>query len=177
MFSNQHIATMGIEYFKKNLLIEDHKINLKIWDTAGQEQYRSITRNFYKNSNGVIVAYDVTDRESFEKVQYWIEKVKENTADNIKMILIGNKIDLLRSVSTEEGRFLAKEHNIPFFETSAKENLGINEAIESLVYDVVKDYIEERTRTSSTQCGSHNGFGLKTESLEKTEKQQNTCGC
>ena len=76
-FSNQHIATMGIEFFKKEEMIDDTRVFVKIWDTCGQELYKSLTRNFYKNSNGVIVVYDVTNRESFEKVKEWIHSNRE----------------------------------------------------------------------------------------------------
>ena len=140
---------MGIEFFKKEEFFDDVKVLVKIWDTAGQEQYKSLTRNFYRNSNGVIVVYDVSNRDSFDKVRDWIECVKENAEENIRTILIGNKIDLTKTVHTDEGRKLAKLLNINFYETSAKENSGINQAIGTLVTEVLKDMIEQKTRPSS----------------------------
>jgi small GTP-binding protein len=145
---------MGIEFFKKEEFIEDVKVLVKIWDTAGQEQYKSLTRNFYRNSNGVIVVYDVTNRDSFDKVREWIECVKENAEENIRTILIGNKIDLAKTVHTDEGRKLAKVLKINFYETSAKENSGVNQAIGTLVSNVLKDILEQRTRPSSNDTNN-----------------------
>jgi small GTP-binding protein len=115
-------------------------IRVKIWDTAGQEQYKSLTRNFYRNSNGVIIVYDVTNKSTFEKVQEWVQSVYDNTDRSIKMILVGNKIDLNREVSTEEGKKLAEFYKIPFFETSAKENIGITECIRKIINDVLESF-------------------------------------
>jgi small GTP-binding protein len=162
---------MGIEYFKKSVFVLDTRINLKIWDTAGQEQYRSLTQNFYRNSNGVIVVYDVSEKESFERVKYWIEKVKENSDEKIKMILLGNKIDLDKKVSSDEGRRLAKDTKISFFETSAKENIGINEAVEYLVTEIVKEGLDDKTRTSSTK---NNLSLIKSDSIKEN---QGKCVC
>ena len=87
-------------------------IRIKIWDTAGQEQYKSITKNFFRNANGVMVVFDVTSKTSFEKIQDWIHSIKESTTNNIKTILLGNKIDLERKVTTEEGQKLAEHYQI-----------------------------------------------------------------
>ena len=140
---------MGIEYFKKTLMINDSQIHLKIWDTAGQEQFSCLTRNFYKNSSGIIIVYDVSNKDSFDKVKYWIEKARENSEEKTKIILIGNKIDLSKKVSNEKARKLCKENNIMFFETSAKENIGINEAIENLIIEILKENLDNTTRAST----------------------------
>jgi small GTP-binding protein len=139
-FTNQHLATVGLEYFTKEEKVADKVIRVKIWDTAGQEQYKSLTRNFYRNSNGVIIVYDVTSKASFEKVQEWVQSVIDNTDRTIKMVLVGNKIDLTREVSTEEGQKLAEFYKLPFFETSAKENIGISETIRTLIEDVLESF-------------------------------------
>jgi small GTP-binding protein len=129
-----------LEYFTKEEKIDDKIIRVKIWDTAGQEQYKSLTRNFYRNSNGVIIVYDVTNKSSFEKIQEWVQSVYDNTDRSIKMILVGNKIDLNREVSTEEGKKLAEFYKIPFFETSAKENISIAESVRKIIKDVLEVY-------------------------------------
>ena len=152
---------MGIEFFKKEEIIEENRVCIKIWDTAGQEQYKSLTRNFYKNSNGVIIVYDVTNRDSYEKVRDWIECVRENADENIRMTLIANKIDLPKIVSTDEGRKLAKELKISFYETSAKENSGVSQAIGTLVNDVMRDIFEQRTRPSSNNKENSSAFDLR----------------
>jgi small GTP-binding protein len=152
VFTNQHLATVGLEYFTKEEKIDDKVIRVKIWDTAGkyenfnnfqnigQEQYKSLTRNFYRNSDGVIIVYDVTNKSSFEKVQEWVQSIIDNTDKNIKMILVGNKIDLRREVTTDEGKKLADFYKIPFFETSAKENIGISECVREIIVGVLESY-------------------------------------
>ena len=137
-FTNQHLATIGLEYFTTEEKINDKVIRVKIWDTAGQEQYKSLTKNFYKNSNGVFIVYDVTNKSSFEKVQEWIQSVIDNGDENIKMVLIGNKIDLNREVKTEEGQAIANKYKMPFFETSAKENINIRDSVMKLVNMVIE---------------------------------------
>ena len=162
---------MGIEYFKKILSIKDSTINLKIWDTAGQEQFRCLTRNFYKNSSGVIVVYDVSNKDSFDKVKFWIDRVKENADEKIKMILIGNKIDKKKMISPEEIKMITKEYHINYFETSAKESIGITEAIDYLIDEILKENQEEKLTSSSTE----NYFSLSTRDSEKEYKMKCMC--
>lgn len=153
------MATVGLEYFTKEEKVNDKVIRVKIWDTAGQEQYKSLTRNFYRNSDGVIIVYDVTNKSSFEKIQEWVQSIKDNTEKNIKMILIGNKIDLPREVTTEEGKKLAEHYDIPFFETSAKDNIGISEFIRKILVEVLESYkpvdklvLEQGNSSTSKKC-------------------------
>ena len=109
-----------MEYVSKDIVIDNKKIRVKIWDTAGQEQYRSITCNFYRNADGIIVVYDATNRETFDKVGEWLQSIDDYTPSDsqIPVILVGNKIDLPKEVSTEEGKQLAENKGIPFFETT-----------------------------------------------------------
>lgn len=123
-----------------------------------------MTRNFYRNSDGVIVVYDVTKKSSLLKVQEWIDSVSDNTDKNVRMILIGNKIDMPREVSKEEGKKMADNFGIKYFETSAKDNEGITESMQAIIYDVVQDkkpkkenninlgQIEESSSSSKCSC-------------------------
>lgn len=110
-----------------------------MWDTAGQEQFRSLTRNFFQNSDGAIVVYDVNDRISFYKVKEWMESVLNNSGENVKMALVGNKIDLEREVTFSEGREFANFYNMMYFETSAKENIGIDDMIRKFTLEVMEN--------------------------------------
>ena len=132
-----------MEYFTKEEKIDDKVVRVKIWDTAGQEKFKSLTRNFYKNSHGVLVCYDVTNRKSFENVQTWVDSIKDNSSAGIKMVLVGNKTDLTREVLTDEGKKLAELHNCPFFETSAKTDVGVQDCFLRLIKDVVSDFHKE----------------------------------
>ena len=151
-----------MEYFTKEEKIDDKVVRVKIWDTAGQEKFKSLTRNFYKNSHGVLICYDVTNRKSFEHVQTWIDSIKDNSSSNIKMILVGNKIDLTREVLTDEGKKLAEYHKIPFFETSAKTDMGIQDCFLRLIKDVITDFHQ-----------AEEGIKLNVQS----EAQGGGCGC
>ena len=93
----------------------DKKILLQIWDTAGQERFRNVTKNYFHASQGFILAYDINNKESFEKVQYWVEEIKSNAEEKIKCILIGTKCDMdKREVSEDEGIELGEKFGFKF---------------------------------------------------------------
>lgn len=146
IFTNQHLATVGLEYFTKEVTINDKLIRVKIWDTAGQEQYKALTKNFYRNSDGVIIVYDVTNKSTFEKVQEWVQSIGEYTDSekNIQKVLVGNKIDLPRQVTTEEGQKLADMYSIPFFEASAKDNIGIEDFMKKIIGEVLENLSSQK---------------------------------
>ena len=152
-FTKEHLATLGIEFFTKEEEINGRKIRVKIWDTAGQELYKSITKNFYRNSDGVIIVYDVTDRESFEKVQDWVQTISEytDTEKKIQKVLVANKVDLTRKVTKEEGMKLAEKYNIPFFEASAKLDIGIKDFMTKILTDVLDNVSVDMSRITLDQ--------------------------
>ncbi len=125
--------------------MKDRNFTVKIWDTAGQERYRSLTKNFYKNADGIIIVYDITDRRSFDMVHGWIQSVNNNSKINKPLMIIANKYDLSdsREVSIEDGQRLANYYNIPFFETSAKENTYVEEAFGCII-NKIADTMEKK---------------------------------
>ena len=139
VFGGKYLCTVGIDFQKKIIEMNGKKILLQIWDTAGQERYRNINKSYFQQSNAFILAYDMTNTDSFDQISYWIKEVCEKSDDRIKSILVATKVDLEdnREVSTEDGEKLAKEHNLEFFETSAKDNININEAFENLVSQIL----------------------------------------
>ena len=134
-FLSQHLATVGIDYYNKDEMINDKLVRVKIWDTAGQERYKSLTSTFFRNAQGIILVYDVTNPETFDNLKYWIQSINSNLGvqSNVKKIIIGNKIDLPREVSKDEAETLANEYGIKYFETSAKDNINIKESIKYCV--------------------------------------------
>ena len=102
---------------------------MQVWDTAGQERFRTITASYYRGSNGIIIVYDVTDRESFDHVSYWVKEIDRLATSDVCRLLVGNKTDLTekRAVSTEEGKALANQFGIAFLETSARDNSNVDE--------------------------------------------------
>ena len=140
-FNPNYLATVGLDFFKKEVIIDNKKIRIKIWDTAGQERYKSLTKGFFRNAQGIIIVFDVTNKESFDNLQYWIQSILNNISDigNIPVIIIGNKIDLpQREINKEDGENYAKKYNYKYFETSAKSGENIEESIMFLVREVLK---------------------------------------
>ena len=135
-FIDLHMATIGLDYKLKTMILEEQKIvKVQIWDTAGQDKFRAITRNYYKGASGIILIFDVTNIKSFENIKKWINEIKEEISENVSIVLIGNKIDNLkeRKITKEQGEKIANEIGTKFFETSAKTGEGINESVFYLV--------------------------------------------
>ena len=134
-----YLSTIGIDFQVKDLVFNDKKIKVQIWDTAGQERYRNIAKNYFQSSDGFIIVYDISNTESFDKLDYWIEQIKTNSQEFTKMILFGNKSDIIeeRKISKEEGEQYAKNNNIHFFEVSAKEGTNVNQAFEYFIKDIL----------------------------------------
>ena len=120
-FNKEYAITLGIDFLSHNVQIDDKLFNLELWDTAGSEKFRSISKGYYKNTVCAIIMYDITEVRSFNSVRMWIEDCKSYTNKNTDMILIGNKCDLAlsRKISVEEGKNLAEENQMQFYETSA----------------------------------------------------------
>lgn len=110
--------------------IDGKQIKLQIWDTAGQESFRSITRSYYRGAAGALLVYDITRRDTFEHLTSWLEDARQHSNQNMAIMLIGNKSDLehRRAVSREEGQAFADENNLVFMETSAKTADNVEEA-------------------------------------------------
>ena len=139
-FDAKSKATVGVEFGVKNFKIENNIVKVQIWDTAGEERYRSITNAYYKGAKGSLLVYDITNKKSFENVEKWISDLKANADEDISMILLGNKTDLedKRVVSTEEGKDKAEFYQISFMETSALNGNNIQKAFNELIMDVYK---------------------------------------
>jgi len=148
-FQDVHMSTIGLDYRVKTMTLKSGKVvKLQIWDTAGQDRFRAITKNYYKGANGIILIYDVTSIQTYENVKNWITQIREEASPNVIIYIAGNKIDLEeeRKIKTEEGQKLAEELGLPFFETSAKTGVNINESFEDLVekIDVVYSKLDEK---------------------------------
>ena len=134
-------ATIGIDFKIKLLNIQDKSIKFQICDTPGPDRLRVITKTFYKRPHSFILVYDVTNKKSFKKIKSnFIKEIEENAASNVKKILVGNKCDLPNRVVTEdEGKKLAEEYNMEFFEVSAKTGQNVNEAFNYLIEYLLKE--------------------------------------
>ena len=129
-FLDLHMATIGLDYRLKTMVLDDHKIvKIQLWDTAGQDKFRAITRNYYKGARGIILIYDVTNIKSYENIKKWINEIKDEAQKNIIIYIVGNKIDISekRQVTTQEGKELAEKYGLPFCESSARTGENVNE--------------------------------------------------
>ena len=142
-FQDIHMATIGLDYRLRSMKLKNGKsIKLQIWDTAGQDRFRAITKNYYKGSHGLILIYDITNTQSFENVKTWVNQIREEASSNVIIYIAGNKVDMEdeRKVDRDDGEKLAEELGFPFVETSAKNGININETFEDLVERIDKVY-------------------------------------
>jgi Ras-related protein Rab-2A len=129
-FRQQHDLTIGVEFGARTIQIDNKNIKLQIWDTAGQESFKSITRSYYRGAAGALLVYDITRRDTFTHLTRWLEEVRQNGNPDTTIMLIGNKSDQdsRRQVTTEEGERFARENGLIFIETSAKTAANVEEA-------------------------------------------------
>ena len=139
-------STVGVEFASKKLQINGTNIKLQIWDTAGQERYRSITSAYYRGSKGCFIVYDISSLQSFENIERWYEEITKTGEKNISVIIVGNKCDLEneRKVTTEMGENKAKDLNCPFFETSALNNIHIDDVFQIISENIYNKFKDEK---------------------------------
>ena len=140
VWDDSFVPTIGVDFKLKTLEVNGKKVKLQIWDTAGQERFKNITSSYYRGGNGVLVVYDITDRESFENLTSWLIEIEKNANKNVYKLLIGNKCDLedKRKVTYQEGKDFATSNGMQFIETSAKADTKVKEAFELLTQEIIK---------------------------------------
>ena len=123
--------------------VNGKKVKLQIWDTAGQERFKNITASYYRGGNGVLVVYDITDRDSFDNLNSWLIEIEKNANKNVYKLLIGNKSDLeeKRKVTYQEGKDFATSNGMQFIETSAKTDSKVKDAFELLTQEIIKSSV------------------------------------
>lgn len=179
-FQEYYNATVGFEFFSLNLKMEDSIIKLQMWDTCGQEIYRSLISSFYKNSSLAMIMYSIDNEESFRNLDYWIKEIKNNSSPDIKIILIGNKVDLedKRVVSKEEADNFARVNGIDeVYETSAKTGFNAKTIFSKAAQILYKEHLNYKRISkdpSLIKVGTED-FDPKTIPMPKEEKQKKGC--
>ena len=147
-YTDAYQATIGFEFLLLYFQVNDVKIKLQIWDTCGQEIYRSLIQGFFRNTTATVLVYSKTNRSSFDNLGMWIKDIKNNTEQDMPIFLIGNKCDEENRnivVTKEEGEEYSKQYNLKYFnETSAKRGININEVFEEVAKVVYKDHYLKR---------------------------------
>ena len=166
-FSSSYMSTVGFDLKFKTIKINNEEIKVMIFDTAGQERFRSLASNYIKKANGILLVYDISDKNTFLNIENWMTNIKEESSDTIPIILIGNKCDLdeQRKIQKEEGEQFANNNNLKFFETSCKD--GDN--VENCFIELTKQIIErkkERQFNPNTQ---------KLVNIKEKKKEKDCC--
>ena len=171
-FLDEYQATIGVEFGAKNVEIDNKIFRVQIWDTAGQENFRSITRAYYKNSVCALIVYDINNEDTFDSVQSWIQECKLQTPKTVTMILVGNKCDLECKVDRNRAKEIAEENGMLYFETSAKTGKGVDELFKKSAAKI-KDNIEKNYYDLTNEsCGVKIGNLLYDVQIKKNKKLQ-----
>ena len=157
-FNGAWLSTIGVDSKRKIVKIKGESVKVSIWDTAGQEKFQNIVKQYYNGANGVLLIFDITNKKSFDKINFWYQDLKQSVnIDELFVCLVGNKVDLeeMRVISKEEAEEYAKENNMQYFEVSAKTGEGIKELFDEATSKVVdkiiineKEENDEKLRTS-----------------------------
>ena len=173
-FPETHIATIGVEYKSKIIYTDKYKITLNIWDTSGQERFKSITKSFFINANGALFVYDITNNKSFENVKNWIKD--SEIYGKFDSIICGNKVDLdsQRAIKFDTLKEFGLKQKIPVIETSAKTGVNIEQAFKMLVDQILKGRNDEEIRK---EFGFEQPENFNLQKCQKKTKESNGCVC
>jgi Ras-related protein Rab-1A len=167
-FSETPLATIGVDFQVKKVNIQGKQIEVQIWDSAGQEKYRSISKQYYNRAQGILLVYDITNRDTFSAMKHWIKDIENQVQTNPQIVLIGNKLDLPgRTVDEDEAIEFAKTHKLELFETSAKTGEGIDKAMNVLIQKVFNDVVLNKNKRGRAQGSFHVGGNNKTQKDKK----------
>ena len=142
IWNETFVPTIGVDFKIKTIEVEKKNVKLQIWDTAGEERFRTIISSYYKGAHGILLVYDITLKESFESLNDWLNEIKKNTSKNIVKVLIGNKIDLndKRVISFDEAKEFADNNSMKYIETSAKTSTNVDQAFGLIGVELMKSF-------------------------------------
>ena len=172
-FPTIYVATIGIEYKVKKININGADINLQIWDTAGEERFRSITQNYMKGADGILYVFDITQKSSFDNLKTWIRQSEEIT-EGFKKIIVGNKSDLEneRRIQKETVQKFCDERNIKGIEVSAKMGTKVSEAFETLAKLIIGDKSKDEIIRTYTTLNKERGLTIQKQKKKKKGKKK-----
>ncbi|XP_022089857.1 ras-related protein Rab-8B-like [Acanthaster planci] len=147
---------IGLDFKIRCVQVGDRLVKIQLWDTSGQERFRSMTQAYYRGAAGVMLVYDITEETTLKGLTGWLEDIKKYAPEDVDIIILGNKCDVVeqRVVSREEGEEFARNRGLKFFETSANENTNITEAFEAMAVLLASKVTETRKRVNSVAITS-----------------------
>ena len=195
-------ATIGVDFSTKTIEYKGNSLKLQIWDSAGQERYKSLIPSYVRGASIIFILYDISNKNSFNNIITWIKFIKQVNTEECILVLCGNKIDLPRQVSTNEGKNLADKEKMFFFETSAKSGVGVDNMMYSCIallpffdqfkVDKKEVLIDELTRSNSSNInpnlnnkafkeyfepGSENSANIILTKQNNLNKEKKKCSC
>ena len=185
-FEDFYSPTVGFEFLTFNVKVEDQNIKLQIWDTCGQEVYRSLISSFYRSASLAIIVYSIDNEESYINIEKWLNDIKTQSNPDVKIFLIGNKADLedKRQVTKESGEKFYKDHKLSFFtETSAKTGFNVQNVFIEVAKELYKQHEEIKNRVSRPGSMAPvpytpeipNNASLETEENENVQRKKKCC--
>ena len=173
VWNDAFVPTIGVDFKVKTLTINEKKVKMQIWDTAGQERFRTVVSTYFRGAHGILLLYDVTNRDSFKNLESWLIEIEKNAKEKVLKILIGNKCDLTddREIQSDEGKAFALRNGMEFMETSAKMNTNVTEAFETLG----KLMIEFNSKSNTTSQNNNQNKNLKASSGMDLKTKKGCC--
>ncbi len=180
-FDANQKPTIGMDFLSRDIVVDKHSVKVQFWDTAGQEKYKAIASSYYKVASGVILVYDISRRDTFQKLDSWHNEILNFANKGFKIMLIGNKNDLEteRQVSADEGKLFAESKGMFFWETSAKVNSdrGVNKAIESIVHECIKETLRLEMNNETVQIENIRKKTAKSIDMKPKKVESREGGC
>ena len=181
-FDSHYAPTIGFEFLTYSVKIQDKIIKLQIWDTCGQEMYRSLISNFYRNASLAMIVYSIDSKESFLHINTWLKDVKIQSHPDVKIILIGNKSDLVdnRAVTYEEAKKFKEENQLLYFEeTSAKTGMNAKEVFTQAARILFEEHLNYKTRAENLSFSDNASIKtnntISTKLLKVQQKRNSNC--
>ena len=147
-FTENYVTTIGVDFRFKTMIVMDKIVKVQVWDTAGQERYRSITNAYYRGAEGILIVFDVTNRETFKNIENWIKEVTVFTGNDVVIVSLGNKSDLKKSITKSDIDDLKKRTKLEIFNVSAKTGEGVEDAFKHIIELLIKKMFSDTPNES-----------------------------
>lgn len=178
-FNLESMSTIGVEFATRSIKVESKTVKAQIWDTAGQERYRAIVNSYYRGAVGALLVFDIARHLTFMNIERWLKELRDYAAENIVIMLVGNKSDLhhLRVITTDEAKHFAEKNNLSYIETSALDATNVDKAFETILTEIYKTVsqnpIKEGLGTGISP--SHNTRNISVRGLGKVKDEKRGC--